>query len=57
VNRIVGTGGQIPIDALRNNGADVILGVPGESCLAALDTLDPDDWPDQTRPAAYGGSV
>ena len=33
------TGGQILINALRNNGAEVIFGVPGESYLAALDAL------------------
>lgn len=33
------TGGQILIDALKINGADVIFGVPGESYLAALDAL------------------
>jgi len=33
------TGGQILIDALRINGAEVIFGVPGESYLAALDAL------------------
>ena len=33
------TGGQILIDALRNNGAEVVFGVPGESYLAALDAL------------------
>lgn len=33
------TGGQILIDALGVNGAEVIFGVPGESYLAALDAL------------------
>lgn len=33
------TGGQILIDALLNNGADTIFGVPGESYLEALDAI------------------
>jgi acetolactate synthase-1/2/3 large subunit len=33
------SGGQILIDALAINGAHVIFGVPGESCLAALDAI------------------
>ncbi|MCW0001589.1 thiamine pyrophosphate-binding protein [Pararhizobium sp. YC-54] len=33
------TGGQVLIEALRINGAEVIFGVPGESYLAALDAI------------------
>ncbi len=33
------TGGQILVDALRTQGADLAFGVPGESYLAVLDAL------------------
>ena len=33
------TGGQVLVDALKINGAEVIFGVPGESYLAALDAI------------------
>ena len=33
------TGGQILVDALRMQGAEIIFGVPGESYLAVLDAL------------------
>ena len=38
------TGGQILVDALRAQGADLAFGVPGESYLAVLDALH--DTPD-----------
>ena len=38
------TGGQILVDALRAQGADLAFGVPGESYLAALDAMH--DAPD-----------
>ncbi len=38
------TGGQILVDALRTQGADLAFGVPGESYLAVLDALH--DTPD-----------
>ncbi|MDX8443680.1 thiamine pyrophosphate-dependent enzyme [Mesorhizobium australafricanum] len=33
------TGGQVLVEALKINGAEVIFGVPGESYLAALDAI------------------
>ncbi len=33
------SGGQVLVDALKINGAEVIFGVPGESYLAALDAI------------------
>ncbi|MER8436849.1 thiamine pyrophosphate-binding protein [Mesorhizobium sp. M1312] len=36
---IMRSGGQVLVEALRINGAEVIFGVPGESYLAALDAI------------------
>ncbi|MDA1155336.1 MAG: thiamine pyrophosphate-binding protein [Proteobacteria bacterium] len=33
------SGGQVLVDALKANGAEIIFGVPGESYLAALDAI------------------
>lgn len=39
VETMMRTGGQVLVDALKINGAEVIFGVPGESYLAALDAI------------------